>query len=476
MSGPGSHGAGLEQSPVSRTAEEELRARVRQQEATGRLGLAALSGMRLPDLMDEAVEVVTDVLAVEYCKILELVPDGTALLLRAGVGWKEGLVGTTTVGTNLQSQAGYALISTGPVVVEDLRTENRFEDADLLREHGVVSGLSTTIHVNGRAYGVLGAHTRSQRAFTEDEVLFLQEVAVVLGAAIERKRAERDKESLLGERTEWAAAAERRFSFLAEANALLSASTDYRTVLTTAARLTVPAIADWCFVDVVEETRGSVTRFAVAHSDPEDEALARELQSTYRLDPSRPHGTARVYRTGAPELIPDLDEDVLREIAVGDPEYLEVLRRMDAGSYMCVPLRIGGHALGAMGLISARSGRLYGADDVALAEGLAHCAALALNNARQQASEVELVRELVRRTREDQRVISPPRKGAPQITPRQMEVLGLLSSGHSTREIGRKLYLSEATVRNHIRGLLQAFGAHSQLEVLARARELGVLT
>jgi GAF domain-containing protein len=461
------------------TDEDELRARVRQQEATGRLGLAALSGMSLPDLMDEAVEVVAEVLAVEYCKILELVPDDTALLLRAGVGWKEGLVGTATVGTNLQSQAGYALISTGPVVVEDLRTENRFEDAALLREHGVVSGLSTTIHVNGRAYGVLSAHTKERRTFTEEEVLFLQEVAEVLGAAIERKRAERDKESLLGERTEWAAAAERRFSFLAEANALLSASTDYRTVLITAARLTVPAIADWCFVDVVDEAKGSVTRFAVAHSDPGDEALARELHSTYRLDPSRPHGTARVYRTGTPELLPDLDEDVLGEIAVGDPEYLDLLRRIDPGSYMCVPLRIGGHALGAMGLISARSGRRYTADDAALAEGLAHCAALALNNARQQASDTQLMREmvseLVGRTREDQRVISPSRKGAPQITPRQMEVLELLSSGRSTREIGRTLYLSEATVRNHIRGLLQAFGAHSQLEVLARARELGVL-
>jgi GAF domain-containing protein len=461
---------------MDRTAEEELRARVRQQEATGRLGLAALSGMTLPDLMDEAMDVVAEVLAVEYCKILELMPEGTALLLRAGVGWEEGLVGTTMVGTNLQSQAGYALISTGPVVVEDLRTENRFEDAALLREHGVVSGLSMTIHVNGRPYGVLSAHTKKRRLFTEDEILFLQEVAEVLGAAIERKRAERDKESLLGERTEWAAAAERRFSFLAEANALLSASTDYRTVLTTAARLTVPAIADWCFVDVVEEAEGSVARFAVAHSDPEDGALAHAIQSTYRLDPSRPHGTARVYRTGAPESIPDLDEEVLREIAVGDPEHLDILRRINPGSYMCVPLRIGSHTLGAMGLISARSGRRYGADDVALAEGLAHCAALALNNARHQASEIELVRELVLRTREGQQVISPSREGAPQITPRQMEVLRMLSSGLSTREIGRKLYLSEATVRNHIRGLLQAFGAHSQLEVLARARELGVLT
>lgn len=458
------------------TAEEELRARVRQQEATGRLGLAALSGMSLPDLLEEAANVVAEVLSVEYGEVLELLPEGTALLLRAGVGWKEGLAGRATVGTNLESQAGYALISSGPVVVEDLPTENRFEGDPLLREHGVMSGISATIRVNGRAYGVLGAHTGRRRAFTEDEVLFVQEVADVLGAATERKRVERDKESLLGERTEWAAAAERRFSFLAEANALLSASTDYRTVLTTAARLTVPALADWCFVDVVEEAGRSVSRFAVAHSDPEDEALARELQSTYRLDPSRPHGTAKVYRTGAPELVPELDGGVLGEIARDDPEQLDVLTRMDPGSYLCVPLRIGGRALGAIGLISARSGRRYGAEDVALAEGLAHCAALALNNARHQASEVELVRELVRRAREEQRVISPaPRKDAPPITPRQMEVLGLLSAGRSTREIGRVLYLSEATVRNHIRGLLQAFGAHSQLEVLARARELGVL-
>ena len=466
-------GTGIE--PEFWTAEEELRARVLQQEATGRLGLAALSGMGLPDLMDEAVHVVAGLLGVEYCKILELMPEGTTLLLRAGVGWREGLVGTATVGTNLQSQAGYALISTGPILVEDLRTESRFEDAALLREHGVVSGLSTAIHVGGRAYGVLSAHTSSKRVFTEDEVLFLQEVAEVLGAAIERRRAERDKESLLGERTAWAAAAERRFSFLAEANALLSASTDYRTVLTTAARLTVPAIADWCFVDVVEETGGSVSRFAVVHSDPEDEALARALRSNYQLDPSRTHGTARVYRTGAPELIPELGEDELEDVAVGDPEHLEALRRVDPGSYICVPLRVGGRALGAMGLISARSGRRYGAEDLALAEGVAHCAALALNNARHRASEVEMVRELVRRAGEGQRVISLPSKEAPQITPRQMEVLQLLPAGRSTREISRELYLSAATVRNHIRGLLQAFGAHSQLEVLARAREVGVL-
>ena len=151
-------------------------------------------------------------------------------------------------------------MSAGPFVVEDLRTENRFADAELLLEHRVVSGLSTTIHAGGRACGVLSAHTGNRRAFTEDEVLFLQEVAEVLGAAIERHRAERDKESLLGERTAWAAAA---------------ASTEYRTVLTTAARFTVPAIADWRFVDVVEETEGTVNRFTIAYSQPEVLARAR---------------------------------------------------------------------------------------------------------------------------------------------------------------------------------------------------------
>ena len=139
------------------------------------------------------------------------------------------------------------------------------------------------------------------------------------------------------------------------------------------------------------------------------------------------------------------------------------MRRVDSGFCMCVPLRIGNRALGAMGLISARSGHHYGTDD------------LAPNNASHQASEIELVRLTSSRTREGQRAISPPRKEALKITPRQKEVLQLLSSGRSTREIGCKLYLSEATVRNHIRGLLQAFGAHSQLGVLARARELGVL-
>src|ERR1019366_3027518 len=123
----------------------------------------------------------------EYCKVLELLPDGKALLLRSGVGWKQGLVGHGTVGAGMDSQAGFTLLSDQPVVVEDLRTETRFSESPLLHEYDVVSGIIPT---SEGLYGVLGAHTTKRRAFSADEVNFLKTVANVLGMTIERERSE----------------------------------------------------------------------------------------------------------------------------------------------------------------------------------------------------------------------------------------------------------------------------------------------
>ncbi|AHY47780.1 PAS domain S-box protein [Rubrobacter radiotolerans] len=90
---------------------------------------------------------------------------------------------------------------------------------------------------------------------------------------------------------------------------------------------------------------------------------------------------------------------------------------------------------------------------------------------------IQMARDLIQLSSRERSLALPERarKRTPELTPRQAEVLGLLSSGRSAKEIGEKLYLSEATVRNHIRAILQALEAHSQLEALARARELGLL-
>jgi PAS domain S-box-containing protein len=171
-------------------AEELIKSHVRLQTAIARLGQIALAETDLPNLMNELVSLVAQTLEVEYCKVLELLPDGQAFILRAGVGWKEGCVGHSIVGRETESQAGYTLLSGEPVVVEDLRTEKRFNGPTLLHDHGILSGISVIIAGHDKPFGVLGAHSTGLRKFTSDDISFLQTVANVLAEAIERKLSE----------------------------------------------------------------------------------------------------------------------------------------------------------------------------------------------------------------------------------------------------------------------------------------------
>ena len=106
--------------------EEVLRTRSQQQAALARLGQSALTSHDPSSLMNETVELLAKGLGVEYAKVLELLPDGSAFLLKAGVGWKEGYVGRAMVSADTGSQAGYTLLSHKPVIVEDFSTETRF--------------------------------------------------------------------------------------------------------------------------------------------------------------------------------------------------------------------------------------------------------------------------------------------------------------------------------------------------------------
>lgn len=176
--------------------EKALKNRARQQAAVAQLGQHAVAGAEISALMNEVVAVVAETLSLEYCKVLELLPDGKALLLRAGVGWKEGYVGCATVPAGTDSQAGYTLLSNEPVIVEDLRTEKRFSGPPLLHDHGVISGMSAIIRGKERPFGVIGAHTTRRRAFTHDDAHFLQAVANILASAIERGRTEQELRKL----------------------------------------------------------------------------------------------------------------------------------------------------------------------------------------------------------------------------------------------------------------------------------------
>lgn len=168
-------------------AEQRAGERSRQHRLVAYLGRIALGDIELQALLDFTVESLARVLEVPLCKVLELDPDGNSLLLRAGIGWKDGLVGVARVDANSTTQAGFTLASATPVVVENLRREQRFSGPPLLFDHGVVSGMSVVIHGQDDShYGVLGVHATEYRCFSEHDINFLQSVANVLAESIRR--------------------------------------------------------------------------------------------------------------------------------------------------------------------------------------------------------------------------------------------------------------------------------------------------
>lgn len=170
-------------------AEEAIKMRAHRQAALADLGCRGLSGIDLYMLMDEAAQLVAEILEAQYCEVMELMPNGRTLRLQAGVGWKEGSVGRVTKQTP-NSPGSHALVTQEPVIIEDLRSDSRFRGPSLVHDHGVVSGLVVPIFGKEVPYGILGTFTSQRRKFTQEDIHFLQAVANVLSMAMERKRHE----------------------------------------------------------------------------------------------------------------------------------------------------------------------------------------------------------------------------------------------------------------------------------------------
>jgi serine phosphatase RsbU (regulator of sigma subunit) len=173
--------------------------------------------------------------------------------------------------------------------------------------------------------------------------------------------------------------AEHGHRFLSEASRVLAGSLDYEQTLRTVARLAVPAVADWCAVDLA--AGDGIERVAVAHVDPERLELAREVQERYPPDPRSDRGVFGVLRHAHTELHREISDEML-EHAARDPEHLEILRSVGLRSVMLAPMTLRDRVLGVISFVSAESGRRFDEHDLALAEDLALRAAAAVENAR----------------------------------------------------------------------------------------------
>ncbi len=146
------------------------------------------------------------------------------------------------------------------------------------------------------------------------------------------------------------------------------------------ARLMVPELADGCVLYLVSPG-GRLLPRAIAHAAADKERVLWELLHRFPPSPEDLQGVGQVVRTGNAERVEQVTEEVLRRLSRGE-EHLALLRRLELGSTLCVPIGVGEQRSGALVLLSSVSERHYTLSDQIFLEELAGRAALALDNAR----------------------------------------------------------------------------------------------
>ena len=239
----------------------------------------------------------------------------------------------------------------------------------------LVSGLVAWLRTTRQAAEERNARLREQAATMKAQ----QDELRMLAEEIRASRA--DMESAMhvaNAARDEAIASEARMRLIDEASRVLASSLDYQTTVTAVARLAVPTFADWSVVDLLVD--GKIEQLAIAHVDPAKVKWARELASRYPPNPDAPAGAPAVIRTGEPQFVPVVTDEMLQERA-RDAENLEILREMDIGSAMIVPIATRGATLGALSLIRTGHDNPYDQRDLVVACDLGRRAAAAIDNA-----------------------------------------------------------------------------------------------
>ncbi len=164
--------------------------RAKQQSALAELSQLALQSNELAGLLEDSMALIAEILQLRFCEVLEFQASDNQFLLSAGLGWKSGNVGVTTIPVSREFQAGYTFLTQRRVVIEDYSSDTPFLPSPLLEKHKIRSGV--TVHIPGHAgpYGVLGAYSSSVRGFSPDDVSFMRSVATIIATAMQRRRDE----------------------------------------------------------------------------------------------------------------------------------------------------------------------------------------------------------------------------------------------------------------------------------------------
>ncbi len=265
--------------------------------------------------------------------------------------------------------------------IEDIQADDRLRG---LRGHyddeGIRSLLVVPWKLGTSISGTIVFYWRSPRRFSPDDETYACALSNMSAAALNRR-----------ELQEQSAREKRRLSFLAEASAVLASSLDYEATLQRVAQLSVPEIADWCTVHIVED--GVISRLVVAHADPSMNQFIEEYARQYPEQIQPESGLGKLLRTGETEFFAHITDEMLVQ-GTRDEQHLAMIRKLGLNSSILVPLISRGKVLGAIRLLAGGDQRFYDEEDVQLAQDLARRAAVAVENARLHRAVLEQQTEL----------------------------------------------------------------------------------
>ncbi|MCU6452676.1 GAF domain-containing protein [Sphingomonas sp. A2-49] len=170
---------------------DELQYRLQQQSVLAKFGIEALRARDLQPMLQRAVELCAQGMRSRYCKLLEHCQHKDALLVRSGVGWRDGVVGSVEMRADLGSPAGYAYHTGEAVISNHLGNETRFRTPAFMADHQIRRAINVLVEAGGRRFGVLEVDSPDEGKFEASDLAFMQGFANLIGVAIERQEAER---------------------------------------------------------------------------------------------------------------------------------------------------------------------------------------------------------------------------------------------------------------------------------------------
>jgi PAS domain S-box-containing protein len=297
--------------------------------------------------------------------------DGTKVELLAQRGYDESMMeGWASFPVDAEVPMSHVIRTGQPLFISSVEERNLLFPG-LARQgqegHGLVV---VPLAVEGQVFGAMSLSFDEDLDFEPERREMKIALARQAALALDRSRLYEAEQAL-----------RERMAFLAEAGRVLASSLDYNRTLRRLARLCVPALADWCAIDMVGPN-GEIERLAVAHEDPEKVRWARELQERYPPNPDATHGVAQVLRSGEPQFLPEFPPELLDKAIGDDHELRRIVDELGLHSSISVPLTARRRTLGALSLVAAETHPPYTQADLELATELAHRAAVAVDNAR----------------------------------------------------------------------------------------------